>query len=127
MTTTKRQHLVEHVQRIFKILLEHPEGLPSKGLWEQLALSAESGNGNGNAGKSKHNGVPSFEELSFACVGPIKAGWLTVAGNCWVLTAQGKQAYENFPSPQQLMREAGKKSAQGWLAINFPRAYSTAG
>ena len=127
MATTKRQHLLKQVQRVFKILLDYPEGLSSKGLWEQLALSAESGNGNANASNNKHNGVPTFEELSFACVGPIKAGWLMVAGNRWVLTEEGKQAYENFATPRQLMLEAGKKSAQGWLAVNFPRTYSTAG
>lgn len=127
MATTKRQHLVEHVQRVFKILQDYPEGLSSKSLWVQLALSAESGNGNGNASNNPHNGVPPFEELSFACVGPIKAGWLMVVGNRWLLTEEGKKAYETFGNPRQLMLEAGKKSTQGWLAVNFPRAYSTAG
>lgn len=123
MTTTKRKHLVENVQRIFKILRDHPDGLSGKGLWEQLALLAASGNGKGNS----HGEVPSFEELSYACVGPIKAGWLVIAGSRWVLSEEGKKAYENYGDSQQLMIEAGRRSPQGWLAVHFPDAYSTAG
>lgn len=121
--TTKRQHLVANVQRVFQILVEHPDGLSSKDLWEQLAAHHSTNGGNHNS----NGDSPSFEELSFSCVGPIKAGWLVVERNHWVLSTEGKRAYENYGDPQQLMTESGKRSPQGWLAVHLPRAYSAAG
>ncbi len=117
-----RRHLIANVRRVFEVLAAHPEGLSSKTLWEQLAVSQL---GNGDAGSP--NTVPSFEELSFACIGPIKAGWLQVQGNRWTLSAEGKHAYEQYADPQQLLTESGRRSAQGWLAVHFPRTYATAG
>ena len=120
--TTKRRHLIAHVQRVFGVLVNHPEGLSSKALWEQLAVS-QLGSRDGNA----LSNVPSFEELSFACIGPIKAGWLQITGNRWVLSDEGRYAYQQYADPHELLTEAGKRSAQGWLAVHFPRTYATAG
>lgn len=118
-----RRHLVKNVHRVFGLLLNYPDGLASKDLWQQLADSHPNGNGNGHS----HASVPSFEDLSFACIGPIKAGWLQVAGNRWCLSESGRDAYRAYADPQQLMLEAGKRSKQGWLAVHFPRAYAAAG
>jgi len=105
--TTKRQHLVANVQRVFQILAEHPDGLSSKDLWEQLAAHHST-----NGGDHSSNGSSlSFEELSFFCVGPIKAGWMVVERNHWVLSTEGKRAYENYGDPRQLMTESGKTLA----------------
>ncbi len=113
---------MSNVQRVLGVLVNHPEGLSSKALWEQLAVPQQ-GNGNGGSATT----VPSFEELSFACIGPIKAGWLQVSGNRWIISDEGKHAYHQYADPRQLMLEAGKRSTQGWLAVHFPRAYATAG
>jgi hypothetical protein len=121
--TTKRQHLVANVQRVFQILADHPDGLSSKDLREQLAVHHST-----NGGDHKSNGdSPSFEELSFFCIGPIKAGWLVVERNHWVLSTEGKRAFENYSDPKRLVTESGKRSTQGWLAVHLPRAYSAAG
>lgn len=122
--TNKRRHLVENVQRVFQILLKHPDGLSSKELWELLKPSHQSTNG----GEHSSNGNSlSFEELSFSCLGPIKAGWLVVERNHWIISTSGRLAYQDYSDPQQLLTEAGKRSKQGWLAIHLPRAYSAAG
>jgi len=122
--TNKRRHLVENVQRVFQILLQHPDGLSAKELWEQLKTSHQSTNG----GEHSSNGNNfSFDELSFSCLGPLKAGWLVVERNHWMLSPLGKRAYEDYGDPQRLLTEAGKRSKQGWLAIHLPRAYSAAG
>ena len=78
------------------------------------------------AGTAQHP-TPSFEEFSFFCVGPIKAGWLVVERNQWTLSAAGRSACENYRDAQQLMTEAGKHSTQGWLAMRFPGTYAAAG
>jgi hypothetical protein len=119
MRTTKRRQLTIKVQQLFQILLQHPGGLSTKDLWSQLE---NSGNGNGANGSS-----PSFEEFSFFCVGPIKAGWLVVERNVWTLSTAGRDACKTFDDPQQLMTEAAKQSTQGWLATRFPRSYTAAG
>ncbi len=116
--------MAANVQRVFQILAEHPEGLVSNELWEQLALSQSNGsNGNGHSDPD----LLSFERLSFACVGPIKAGWLVVERNRWILSTEGREAYENYHDPEELMNQAGKRSSQGWLAVHFPDAYAAAG
>ena len=94
-------------------------------MWSQLELfhHAENGsNGNGANGSS-----PSFEEFSFFCVGPIKAGWLVVERNHWTLSITGRNAYKTYNDPHQLMTEAAKQSMQGWLATRFPWTYYAAG
>lgn len=117
MRTSRKQKLAQTVQRVFQILSQYPEGLSSNELWEQLTANT---NGNGN-------GHSSFEKFSFSCVGPIKAGWLTAERNQWRLTPEGRTAFENYPDAQQLLSESGKRSSQGWLAVNFPDAYAVAG
>ncbi len=117
----KKRQLAEHVRRLFQILLQHPEGLSTKELWERLNQDLADG------GNNQSEATLSFEELSFACVGPIKAGWLVVNQHWWLLSPEGKRAYEDYRDPRRLMVEAGERSSQGWLAVHFPRAYSTAG
>ena len=122
MKKTKRRQLTARVHELFQLLLQHPGGLSTKDMWSQLELSHHAGNGNGANGLS-----PSFEEFSFFCVGPIKAGWLVVERNHWTVSAEGKVAYENYRDAQQFITEAGKRSTQGWLATHLPGAYSAAG
>lgn len=117
MAINKKQQLAESVRGVFQVLMQHPEGLSTKDLWERLNQILNQ--------QSEAN--PSFEEVSFACVGPIKAGWLVVNHHWWLLSPEGKKAYEDYRDPRRLMTEAGKRSSQGWLAVHFPRAYSTAG
>lgn len=110
---------------MFQLLLQHPGGLSTSDMWRQLELSqhAEHGpNGNGANGST-----PSFEEFSFFCVGPIKAGWLVVERNHWTVSSEGKEAYENYGDAQRFITEAGKRSTQGWLATRLPWAYAAAG
>src|SRR6266550_8671505 len=109
MTRTRKQQLAAEVQRIFQILVQHPGGLTTSDLWNQLELFHPAENGTNGNGSSR---APSFEELSFFCVGPIKAGWLVVERNLWTLSSAGKDAYEHFGDPQRLMTEAGKLSYQ---------------
>src|ERR1044071_9120071 len=115
MTKTRKEQLTLKVHQVFQLLLKHPAGLPTKDLWEELERLSD-GNGNGSS--------PSFDELSFYCVAPIKAGWLEVERNNWTVSDAGRSAFETYNDPHQLMNAAAKQSTQGWLATQFPRAYS---
>ncbi len=110
---------------MFQLLLKHPGGLSTKDMWNQLELAPHPANGaNGNGANGS---TPSFEEFSFFCVGPIKAGWLVVERNHWTVSPAGKEAYKKYGDPQQFIAEVGQRSTQGWLATRLPRAYSAAG
>ncbi|MGH9932731.1 MAG: hypothetical protein ACREA9_26305 [Pyrinomonadaceae bacterium] len=125
MTKTKRRHLTARVHQLFQLLLQHPGGLSTSDMRRQLELSQHAENGpNGN---SANGSTPSFEEFSFFCVGPIKAGWLVVERNHWTVSSEGKEAYENYGDAQRFITEAGKRSTQGWLATRLPWAYAAAG
>jgi len=125
MTKTKKQQLALKVHQLFQLLLQHPGGLSTADVWLQLEQSQRANNGsNGNGITRSHL---SFEEFSFFCVGPIKAGWLRVERNHWSVSAEGKAAFEQHDGAQQFIAEAGKRSTQGWLAMRLPRAYSVAG
>lgn len=125
MTKTKRRQLTAKVHQLFQLLLQHPGGLSTSEMWSQLERCPYAENG--AKGNGSNGSTPSFEEFSFFCVGPIKAGWLLVERNHWTVSSEGKQAYENLGDPQQFIAEAGKRSTQGWLATRLPRAYSAAG
>jgi hypothetical protein len=129
MTKTKRRQQTLRVHQLFQILEQHPEGLSTRDMWSQLELlhhaePGSKGNGNGNGANGSSS---SFEEFSFFCVGPIKAGWLIVERNHWSLSVAGRNAYETYNDPQQLMTEAARQSMQGWLATQFPWTYYAAG
>lgn len=123
MRMSSKQRLAITVQRVFQILAQHPQGLSSDDLWKELtnSLHALSGNGNGESA------LASFENFTFFCVGPIKAGWLSAERNHWSLTTEGKKAFEDFADAQKLVDEAARLSPQGWLAVNFPATYAVAG
>ena len=121
MATTRKLRLANGVQCVFEILKTHPEGLTTRELQQQLAEMEES---------SPDSAVLqdlSFEDLSFSCVGPIKAGWLTIDRDRWRLSETGKKAFDEFKDPSQFMSEAGKLSFQGRLAVTFPSLYALAG
>jgi hypothetical protein len=111
------------VKKIFEILVEYPSGLSEKELWQRL--EAGYGDEESNGGKTGPI-LPSFENLTFRCVPPIKAGWLRVIRDKWMLSPEGVTAFKSFNDPEEFMREAGNLSARGWLAAHFPRSYARA-
>src|SRR5438128_10806021 len=111
MRISKKQKLAMTVQRVFQILAQHPRGLSSNELWDELTSAHHLSNSNGNG----NSVLSSFENFTFSCVGPIKAGWLSAERNHWMLTTEGKKAFESYTDAEQLLAEAGKRSSQGWL------------
>src|SRR5882724_1722920 len=107
---SKKQKLAMTVQRVFQILAQHPKGLSSNELWDELRSAHHSAIGNGNG----YGLLSSFENFTFSCVGPIKAGWLLAERNHWALTPEGMKAFASYTNAQQLLSEAGKRSFQGW-------------
>lgn len=121
MAISKKLRLANGVQCVFEILKTHPEGLTTRDLQHALSEMEKS---------SPDSAILqdlSFEDLSFSCVGPIKAGWLTIDRDRWRLSELGRKAFEEYRDPKQFMSEAGKVTFQGRLAVTFPALYALAG
>src|SRR6266576_3702079 len=101
MRMSNKQELAMTVQRVFKILAQHPRGLSSNDLWDELTDSLHPSNGNGNGNANGNGALSSFENFTFSCVGPIKAGWLLAERNHWTLTDEGKKAFGDYADAQQ--------------------------
>ncbi len=108
MAEITRRRVGELQRGVFKILLDHPDGLPAKELLEKL----ESVVPPTDFEKSEYPnrpGVRRFEKIvRFATIAPVKAGWLIKSKGRWTLTDEGKKAYERIPDPEKFVREGGR-------------------
>lgn len=123
LSTKKKTGML--IREIFGMLVEHPDGLSTGDIWERLQRW-QMKEFEGREG-AKGPLLRSFEQVSFRCVAPIRAGWLHIDRNRWRLSDEGKKAYFEYSDPIQLMNEAGRHSVRGWLSVYFPRSYAVAG
>lgn len=105
------------VRKVFALLLEHPEGLPIRAILDHVAANDD----------LSDRQIERFEEVMRGCVAPIKAGWLLDGRQRISVSEAGKKAFELYPDPAEFIREAGRRSARGWLSVNFPKQYYMAG
>jgi len=117
MTRNERMENGIIVQQIFKILLNSSEELAVGDIVNQLAVPRES------AG----NGHRFFERVMSSCIPVIKAGWLVNRGYYLAVSESGKQAFQRYSDPAELLAEAASHSVRGWLSFHFPRTYYLAG
>ena len=106
MPEITRQRQGEMVRKTFEILLAHPEGLPAKQVLataaDQLTLSPFEASDYPNL-----PGVRRFEKiLRFSTIPFVKAGWLAKTKGTWVVTDEGRAAYETHQDPADFMRAA---------------------
>jgi len=106
---------VGELQRgVFKILLDHPEGLPAKEVISRMPqvvppTDFEKGD------YPKHPGIQRYGKMiRFATIGPVKAGWLIKEKGKWYLTEEGRKAYSRFQDPEEFRCESSRLYYQ-WL------------
>jgi hypothetical protein len=114
MQQKKRRHTGVLVRGLFAVLLDHPKGLPI-----DTALETCIPNGNGTNSASRLLG----EQLLRGCVAPIKAGWLVMNGKGFVLSQEGRVAYQQYSDPDDFLLQAGQHSLRGWMSVHFPEQY----
>src|ERR1051326_1712693 len=112
MGQKKRNDTGVLVRGLFEVLLDYPQGLP-------FAAALESS----LAKVSQPNNASRCEQLLRGCVAPIKAGWLTVNSNGFVLSAEGRLAYKQHRDPSDFLLAAGNQSVRGWISVHFPASY----
>ena len=90
---------------VFKILLDHPQGLPAKEIlkrMEQVVTPTDFE----NSDYPNRPGVQRFGKMiRFATIAPVKAGWLIKDKGRWYLTEEGKKAYSRYKDPEEFWRE----------------------
>ena len=112
MQLNKRRHTGVLVRGLFEVLLEHPDGLPID-VAVQLCLP------NGPNAESRRLG----EQLLRGCVAPLKAGWLLMNGSGFVVSPEGKDAFQTYSDPEDFLLRAGQHSVRGWMSVHFPEPY----
>jgi hypothetical protein len=101
---------------LFEVLLHHPDGLPINAALETSLAKL-----------SQPNATSLGEQLLRGCVAPIKAGWITVNGDGFVLSTKGKAAYQQHSDPHEFLLAAGRQSLRGWFSVHFPSFYFQVG
>jgi len=115
MAEITRRRVGELQRGVFKVLLEHPDGLPAKEVLrrlEQVVPPTEFEKSN----YPKRPDVRRFEKIArFATIGPVKAGWLVKSKGRWYLTEEGIKAYNHIQDPEKFTRETRRLYLQ-WRA-----------
>jgi hypothetical protein len=117
MGAETRVHTGRLVRKVFALLMEHPEGLPIRAILDHI----------GETDDLSEKQTDRFEEVMRGCVAPIKAGWLEAGRHHLTVSEQGKDAFARYEDPAEFLQEAGRRSAKGWLSVNFPKQYYRAG
>jgi restriction system protein len=108
MAEITRKRVGELQRGVFKILLNYPDGLPANEVLEKLE-SVVPPTDFEKSDYPKHPGVRRFEKIvRFATIAPVKAGWLIKSKGRWILTGEGKIAYETFQDPEKFVKEGGR-------------------
>lgn len=108
MAEITRRRVGELQRGVFKILLDHPDGLPANEalkLLEKLVPPTDFE----KSDYPNRPGVRRFEKIvRFATIAPVKAGWLMKSKGRWSVTDEGKKAYERFHDPEKFVKEGGR-------------------
>lgn len=120
---TSRKRRAELLGKALDILVEQPNGLPSSLVLERI--SASGGLSQVELSSRQSRPLRRFEEVVWlSTIAPAKAGWLQNDRECWKLTDEGKQAYQSSTGADDFISRAAARSSRGWIAVNFPQAYS---
>jgi len=115
MTETKKGRNGELVRGVFKILLQHPDGLQAKEVLRRLEQEVPP-NSYELSMYEKRPELRRYEKIvRFCTISAVKAGWLVKNKGLWLLTDEGKSAYNNIKDPEQFYAEA-KRLYKKWKA-----------
>src|SRR5215510_1290710 len=120
---TSRKRRAELLGKALDILIEQPGGLPASVVLERI--SQRNGLSEDELHRNSSHPMRRFEELIWmGTIAPAKAGWLQNDPEHWMLTDQGKQAYQSCACPEDFTTRAAIRSPQGWMSVYCPETYS---
>ncbi len=96
----------ELLRGVFRILRDHPEGLPAHEVLSKL----ESDVPPNDFDKSEYPNRPGIKRygriVRFSTITCVKSGWLVKSQGRWSLTESGRKAFDKFADPESFAREA---------------------
>lgn len=106
MAEITRRRCGELVRGVFRILLEHPDGLRAKEVLQRLERVVPPTPFENSTYPNRPN-MRRYEKIvRFATITSVKAGWLVKNKGSWSLTDEGRIAFQRFPDPEQFDTEA---------------------
>lgn len=113
MAEISRKRVGELQRGVFKVLLDHPDGLPANEILERMEKVVPPTDFE-KSDYPKRPGVRRFEKIiRFATIAPVKAEWLIKSKGRWTLTDEGKKAYAQFQDPEKFVKEGGGSIGNG--------------
>jgi restriction system protein len=106
MANVTIQRTGELIQKLFRILEKHPDGLKAR---EALAALAEAVTLTEYETGTYESGRRFEKIVRFATVDTVRAGWLIKEGGVWTLTEEGANALKIYKDPSALYREASRR------------------
>lgn len=106
MAEITRKRTAELLRKVFEILLEFPEGLQAKDVLQRVAQAlppSDFEKGNVASGTLRFDKV-----VRFSTIPAVHAGWLFKDKGRWIVTEDGKQAFQRLKDPEAFGREARK-------------------
>ena len=106
MPEVTRRRTGEFLRVLFPILMDHPDGMRARdalaALRSKVTLS-EYEFGEYASGGQRINKI-----VRFATVDCVKAGWLVKQKGYWIVTAEGKKAFETHSDPEAFYKLRGR-------------------
>lgn len=101
----------ELVRMAFEVLKENPSGVPAGVVLDALERATKLTDY--EAGTFPKTGVRRFETIvRFATIAPARIGWLVKRRGSWTLTAEGLNALDRYPDPEEFIRAANQLYAK---------------
>ena len=94
------------LQTLFKVLLEHSDGMAARDALEIVANRIQLTPH--EAGEYETGGRRFDKILRFATVDAVKAGWMIKTKGTWAITEAGQDALKTFLKPDEFYREASR-------------------
>lgn len=94
------------LQTLFRVLLEHPDGMAARDALEAVAGRVQLTEH--EAGEYETGGRRFDKILRFATVDAVKANWMTKAKGIWAITDAGQEALKTYPKSEEFYREASR-------------------
>src|SRR5215211_4102959 len=122
-----RKRVGQLLLKVFEILLEEGNGLPSSTVLKRLEQTLPLTDSERNVDPSRSPSRCFEVATQIGANAPLKAGWLVDNKGSWSITKKGREAYSEFHDPEAFLIAAGRHSLRGWLSLHFPRLYAFAG
>lgn len=107
MAEITRKRVGELQRGVFKILLDHPEGLPAREVIKRMEEAVPPT----DFEKSDYPNRPGDQRfgkmIRFSTIAPVKAGWMIKDKGKWYLTEEGRQAFQKYKDPIDFEHEGG--------------------